>query len=91
LLRLPLQDVGRGGDYDRVHTPEEALTAETEEVCFALTEAVQKRLLYAIPEPSPASGGGAPKFVPASRDDPFTSLPARCCRQAATCLPCALA
>lgn len=73
-LRNP-QDVGRGGEYDRVHTPEEALTAETEEVCFALAEAVTLRARYAIPEPPPSTGGGAPKFVPASRDDPFRITP----------------
>ena len=67
--------MGRGGDYDRVHTPEEALTAETEEVCCALAEAVTLRARYAIPEPTPASGKCSPKFVPASRDDPFHITP----------------
>ena len=70
-LALLAQDAG--GEYDRVTTPEEALTAETEEVCRLLAEALALRARYLIPEPPPARA--APRFVPANKADPFHTPP----------------
>jgi AMP deaminase len=56
-------------DYDRVITPEEQLTGENEEVCWHLAESLALRQRYAMPEPPPEAA--VPKFVIATKEDPF--------------------
>ena len=56
-------------DYDRVITPEEQLTGENEEVCWHLAEALALRQRYSMPEPPPEAA--VPKFVIATKEDPF--------------------
>ena len=64
-----------GAEYDRYVIPDEYLSEECEDTAAELGRFLRRRDEYAIPEHHPAGTYSVPKFVPATKEDPFGISP----------------